>query len=191
LGNVFYTLLTKEWPFEMEVESSEEAQKLVQQGQRPKLPLEFFNQSLTTTTTTNNDPYTRALLRVIRACWIQNPTQRASSRQVQVYLAHVLKRLGGGGGGKDGGGGGVAMDMAELDANAVEEIIQGDSFLPPDSDQGLPTIETTTKHNRLPNTNNTSAAPTIPTATPTATPTTTSTVVTTANATDGEEEEEE
>ena len=83
MGNVFYAILTKLWPFE--TLDSHTLQSRVLQGERPAIPAEIRN---------STDPFQQAMITAIEMCWIHNPDQRATARQVEKYIASELIRLG-------------------------------------------------------------------------------------------------
>ena len=83
MGNVFYSILTGEWPFE-DVESKE-ARDLVKRGHRPPISPEILN---------STDPFQQTLLNVTRACWLQDPKERASARRIQNYIEKRLVKFG-------------------------------------------------------------------------------------------------
>jgi serine/threonine protein kinase len=83
LGNVFYTLLTKESPFDDETDKV--AQRKVKNGERPPIPEEYLR---------STDPFVQVFIKIIKMCWIQDPKQRASARDVQKFITSELKRLG-------------------------------------------------------------------------------------------------
>lgn len=85
LGNVFYVLLTKLYPFEDLDESSEDVQKKIMKRSRPHIGHKF-NES--------DDPFTQALIKTINMCWVHDPIERASSLEVQQFLQSELKRQG-------------------------------------------------------------------------------------------------
>lgn len=84
LGNVLFAILTKQWPFE-EVEDDKKARRRIKNGERPAIPDPIRN---------STDPFDKAMLHAIEMCWIQNPVERASAREVQDYMTKELKRLG-------------------------------------------------------------------------------------------------
>ena len=84
LGNIFYALMMKEYPFEHSL-SKKKAQKKIMAGERPPLSEEF---------TTSTDQFTQALIKAMRMCWIQKPEERASAREVEHFLDAELTRLG-------------------------------------------------------------------------------------------------
>lgn len=84
MGNVFYVILTGLWPFE-NVKKEKTAQKMIQEGKRPEISETILN---------STDPFDRAMLKAIEMCWIQDPDQRATARQVQKFLQGELEKLG-------------------------------------------------------------------------------------------------
>lgn len=84
MGNIFYGLLTKMFPFE-EIESTRTIKKYIKAGKRPAVSNEI---------TESKDPFTKALLKAMKMCWIQNPKKRASARQVEMFIDGELTRLG-------------------------------------------------------------------------------------------------
>ena len=84
LGNVLFGLLQGEWPFQ-HLKESNDAQDLVVKGERPTIKEEFAS---------SKDPFTIALIKAIRACWIQDPVKRGSSKQIRDFLADVLDQHG-------------------------------------------------------------------------------------------------
>jgi hypothetical protein len=84
LGNIFYAILQGEWVWEGQFRSSKEAQKQVKRGKRPPIRPDLEQ---------SKDPYTQALIRVMRDCWIHDPVQRATSRQIEESLRESLTQL--------------------------------------------------------------------------------------------------
>lgn len=83
MGNVFYALLTRLWPFEEE--ETKEAQKLVKAGNRPPMEKHITN---------STDPADKALLAVLNMSWKQKPEERAAASVVRDYIGAELKKLG-------------------------------------------------------------------------------------------------
>ena len=83
LGNIFYAILTGRRPFERK--NVKESQKKVIAGERPIISNEIRN---------STDPFDKAMLQAIFKCWIQNPEDRASAREVQKFISSELTRLG-------------------------------------------------------------------------------------------------
>jgi hypothetical protein len=75
--------LTKVYPFEDD--NSEEAQKKIMKRDRPHIGHKFRE---------SDDPFTQALIKAINMCWVHEPVERASSRQVQQFIQSELKRHG-------------------------------------------------------------------------------------------------
>ena len=84
LGNIFYALIMKEYPFEHDA-GKKKAQQLIMEGKRPPISDRYTNSS---------DPFTQALIKAINMCWTHQPEQRASARDVEQYLDAELTRLG-------------------------------------------------------------------------------------------------
>lgn len=81
LGNILYMLLTGLWPFE-DV-SEEEAQKQVKEGLRPVFPIEIWN---------STNPIIQDLKEIMFRCHAQDPSKRATARQVERMLLQSLQR---------------------------------------------------------------------------------------------------
>ncbi|KAL7560676.1 hypothetical protein ACA910_001358 [Epithemia clementina (nom. ined.)] len=75
LGNIFYALLTRSWPFGNL--SHKEAKLIVEKGGRPPLPPSIKN---------SRDPIHKILVRAMKMCQRQNPQDRANAREVERYL---------------------------------------------------------------------------------------------------------
>ena len=71
LGNIFYALVMKEYPYEHGV-SKKKAQKLIMDGERPPLSEEYAN---------STDQFIQALIKAMRMCWIHQPEERATARE--------------------------------------------------------------------------------------------------------------
>lgn len=82
-GNVLYYVLTGKYAFENE--KSTKAQKLVKEGARPHISSSIRK---------STDPFDRAMIEAIEMCWIQDPKNRASAREVQKFVLSALQRLG-------------------------------------------------------------------------------------------------
>lgn len=80
MGNVLYSILTLEYPFEHE----KDVYKKVIAGERPAIPQKFLN---------STDPFDQTLLKAIEMCWVHDPEKRATARQVQRLLVSTLKRM--------------------------------------------------------------------------------------------------
>ena len=79
MGNIFFVLLTGTYPFPEK--SKKEVKKAVANGERPKFSERLLN---------NPDPNERALIDAARMCWVQDPKERASAREVQLFLQSKL-----------------------------------------------------------------------------------------------------
>ena len=80
LGNIFYMLLQKDWPFR-EVEEKE-AKRLVKDGYRPSFDAAIWN---------STDPIDMVLKKAMIMCHEQVPEDRASARHIEVYLKQHLQ----------------------------------------------------------------------------------------------------
>jgi serine/threonine protein kinase len=79
MGNIFYSLMTGRWPFEDQ--KPKEAQRRIKNNQRPPID-ESLRES--------DDPLDVTLLKAIDKCWDQDPTERASAREVEQFLEAEL-----------------------------------------------------------------------------------------------------
>jgi hypothetical protein len=84
MGNIFYSLMTGTWPFEHE-KKSKDARKMIKKGERPAFKPALLN---------STDPFDQAMIKSIQMCWIHDPEERASARQVQNFIRTELDRLG-------------------------------------------------------------------------------------------------
>lgn len=84
LGNIFYGILCKLWPFEG-VKDDETIRRTIMNGSRPPMIPSILN---------STDPFDLVMLKAIDMCWVQDPKERASAREVQKYIDGELKRLG-------------------------------------------------------------------------------------------------
>ena len=82
LGNVFYTILTDEIPFD-DV-SSQQAMKDIKSGIRAKIPPRFL---------TSEDPVDIALRTMVEQTWRQEPAHRPRARELANYLAKELEKI--------------------------------------------------------------------------------------------------
>ena len=82
MGNAFYEMLTKLFPFEHF--KTEDAQKRVMRGERPHIPNHISHTS---------SPHKLAVLKAIKMCQIQDPKYRASAGDVELYLRKKLEDL--------------------------------------------------------------------------------------------------
>ena len=85
LGNIFYMLLQKDWPFR-EVEEKE-AKRLVKDGYRPSFDAAVWN---------STDPIDIVLKEAMIMSHEQAPEDRASARQIETYLRSHLQNYSGG-----------------------------------------------------------------------------------------------
>ena len=83
LGNVLYSILTRKVPFENE--KRDKVPELVMRGGRPKIAQAILE---------SQDPFDQSMLKAIQMCWIQDPKERATARQVQRFITSELERLG-------------------------------------------------------------------------------------------------
>ncbi|CAB9497556.1 Putative serine/threonine-protein kinase/receptor [Seminavis robusta] len=83
LGNVFYSIMMKEYPYE-DI-SKKKAQKLIMDGKPPPIHANFTN---------STDPFTRALVKATYMCWTLDPEKRATAREVEHFIDSELERLG-------------------------------------------------------------------------------------------------
>lgn len=81
LGNIFYMLLQEEYPFHGM--DSEEAQALVMNGHRPSFYLDIWN---------STDPVIQALKSIMIQCHEQDPNDRPSAREVEMYLKTIVRQ---------------------------------------------------------------------------------------------------
>jgi len=79
MGNIFFVLLTGTYPFPEK--SKKEVKKAVGKGERPRFSEDLLN---------NPDENEKALIDAARMCWVQDPSERASARQVQLFLQSKL-----------------------------------------------------------------------------------------------------
>lgn len=82
MGNVFYVLLTEQWPFNDE--DSKDVKRCVKSGKRPHIPQRLRE---------STDPAHKAIQKVMAMCWRQDPKKRATAREVADILLHELKAL--------------------------------------------------------------------------------------------------
>ncbi|GKY97761.1 hypothetical protein MPSEU_000734300 [Mayamaea pseudoterrestris] len=81
-GNVLYTLLQKEFPFQ-DVRSKT-ARHQVKSGHRPSVYADVWN---------STDPAIKAIKQAMIMCHVQNQTERASMRQVETFLRASLEAI--------------------------------------------------------------------------------------------------
>jgi hypothetical protein len=84
MGNIFYAILTGEWPFE-HAKESKKARKAIKNGMRPNISEAILK---------STDPFDQTMVRSIEMSWIQDQEKRASARQVQTFIEKELDRLG-------------------------------------------------------------------------------------------------
>ena len=82
MGNILFCILTLLYPFEHEKDKV--VYKKVIGGARPEIPPQILN---------STDPFDQTMLQAIEMSWRQNPTERASAREVQDLMLAALKRL--------------------------------------------------------------------------------------------------
>eukprot|EP00934_Nitzschia_sp_Nitz4_P007085 Nitzschia sp. Nitz4//scaffold21_size171442//91072//93100//NITZ4_002171-RA/size171442-augustus-gene-0.184-mRNA-1//1//CDS//3329542441//7075//frame0 len=82
MGNVFYSILTRKWPFK---DQRNEASSIVKRGGRPPIDEAIRN---------STNPFDQAILHAIDLCWVQDPSSRTSARNVQRYFEKRLQELG-------------------------------------------------------------------------------------------------
>jgi hypothetical protein len=82
LGNIFYVLLMKQWPFKYYKEKK--IAHAILDGERPFMFPDVQN---------STDPIDRTLLEAMEMCFHQNPADRATARQVETFLKGKLREL--------------------------------------------------------------------------------------------------
>merc|ERR1712029_174472 len=82
MGNIFYTILAGEMPFDGQKESK--AQKKVKEGRRPSIPHEVLE---------SEDPAIKVLINVTQRCWEQEPEDRPSASRVRDELKKVMDEI--------------------------------------------------------------------------------------------------
>ena len=80
LGNIFYILLMDEWPFKGV--QSNRAQEKIAAGERSRLYRDIYE---------STDPIIVALKTAMMMCHEQDPTVRATAREVEAYLKERLE----------------------------------------------------------------------------------------------------
>lgn len=87
LGNIFYILLTDQWPWD-EVGSSSESERTTKKqiihGERPKISDEIAKSS---------HPVDQVLLQAMTMCQKQDPSERATAAQVATLLQETLQQV--------------------------------------------------------------------------------------------------
>lgn len=82
MGNIFYTMLAGEMPFEGQKESK--AQKKVMDGVRPRIPKEVQE---------SEDPAMRAMVSATKQCWRQKPGDRPRAAKIRDFLKETMDRI--------------------------------------------------------------------------------------------------
>ena len=80
LGNIFYVMLMKIYPFE----DSDEAQKKIKSGERPS-----FDQSIIN----HPDPFVQALYTATNKCWRHDPKNRPTAYEIQTFLTTEYDKI--------------------------------------------------------------------------------------------------
>ncbi|CAB9515322.1 activated protein kinase kinase kinase 7 [Seminavis robusta] len=81
MGNIFYVILTGQYPFEDM--KKKDAMEAVKEGKRQEIPEEYMN---------SKNPMVKALVKAILKCWDQDPSKRATSRQIQQLLKPLAEK---------------------------------------------------------------------------------------------------
>lgn len=82
MGNIFYGLLTKKWPFESY--KTEKAQSKIKKGYTPQVPSAIKE---------SQDPSIQSILIAMDKSYITDPKKRASARQVHTFLSNALNKI--------------------------------------------------------------------------------------------------
>jgi serine/threonine protein kinase len=82
MGNIFYSILSGDMPFEHTKEK--EAQTLVKDGKRPEIPGDVLK---------SEDVAIKAILSVIKRCWEQDPNDRPTASEVRDEFKKVMDGL--------------------------------------------------------------------------------------------------
>eukprot|EP00814_Leptocylindrus_danicus_P003558 CAMPEP_0116027462 /NCGR_PEP_ID=MMETSP0321-20121206/14663_1 /TAXON_ID=163516 /ORGANISM="Leptocylindrus danicus var. danicus, Strain B650" /LENGTH=507 /DNA_ID=CAMNT_0003500861 /DNA_START=231 /DNA_END=1754 /DNA_ORIENTATION=+ len=85
MGNIYYTLLTRMWPFDYEQYDEEKAQSAVKKGKRPHVPSVIMDRANVTV-----DPALFVVVQAMRACYEQDVVNRPSAVDVRDYLKGQL-----------------------------------------------------------------------------------------------------
>ena len=87
LGNILYDLLTSKDLFYNfgESRTTKAVIKAVQAGKRSPFPDSFKN---------STDPFEQTLIKAIKLCWIHDPKDRISARELQTLFMTELERQG-------------------------------------------------------------------------------------------------
>lgn len=83
MGNVFYSLVTEQWPFQDDEKTI--AQAKIMQGERPHIPSKFE---------TSTEPAYKLLIKLMRMCWKQNPKERPTAKVVADLIENELRASG-------------------------------------------------------------------------------------------------
>ena len=83
LGNLIYSIVTGHWPFDNVEEDHHEIRKLVKKGVRPPID-DALRES--------KDEYVQVMLKAVEMCWPQDPTARATAKEVEHLLAKHLPK---------------------------------------------------------------------------------------------------
>merc|ERR1712151_1111177 len=81
MGNIFYALLTNQYPWTRTKLDTKAIQKNIINGQRPILPIHIKN---------STHPIDVAIRTAMNMCLIHNPNQRATAREIQSFLMFEL-----------------------------------------------------------------------------------------------------
>jgi len=83
MGNIFFCLITEEWPFEKE--DMKLSQKKIMDGERPHILSKFE---------TSTEPAYKILIKLTRMCWKQTPKERPSAKAVADIIEAELRAMG-------------------------------------------------------------------------------------------------
>ena len=85
MGNVYYSLLTKDWPFEsFNHHEEKKAQRNIIHGATPYVSSVMRH---------STDSSTQALMTAMKRCHILDPTERASAQEVNRFLSHAVEAI--------------------------------------------------------------------------------------------------
>ena len=85
MGNVFFSLITKEWPFESSTHHDEvKAQKKIIKGHTPHISDDLRH---------NTDPSIQAILTAMKRCYILDPAGRATAQEVHAFLSRAVDAI--------------------------------------------------------------------------------------------------
>lgn len=82
MGNIFYSIITGDMPFEDTAEK--QAQKQVKEGKRPEISDDILN---------SDDLAVKTLVSVIQRCWKHDPRDRPSASSLRDELKMVMDRM--------------------------------------------------------------------------------------------------